>query len=65
VEGWWTLILIFGPVAVAAIIGAGAASALAYWQYGWRGWKAALVFTVMGAGALLATYLAIKYFPTT
>jgi hypothetical protein len=60
-ESEWHVLLIFGPVALVAIVGAGIASGIAFYQYGWRGWKISLVFTLMGTAALLATFLAVKY----
>jgi hypothetical protein len=58
-ESGWHLLLIFGPVAVVAMVGAGIASGIAYYQYGWRGWRISLIFTLMGAAALIATYVAV------
>ena len=59
-ESGLNLLLIFGPIVTVALVGAVGASLLAFWQYGWRGWKISFVFTLMAAAALVATFLAVK-----
>ena len=65
-ESGWNALLIVGPAVALPLIGALVASALAFWQYGWRGWKISLVFTLMSATAFATMFLLMKYFnPTT
>jgi hypothetical protein len=64
VESWGNLLLDLGPVAAVAIVGWSVASAIAFWQFRFRGWKISLAFAIIGAIALAATYLAIAFLPT-
>jgi hypothetical protein len=59
-ESWANLLLILGPVAAVALAGAGVASAIAFWQYGWRAWKTSFVFALMGAAAVVTTFQAVR-----
>ena len=59
-ESGWNALLIFGPIAAVVLFGIVLASAFAFAQYGWRGWKIALVALAAGAAFIMGVVCAIK-----